>query len=74
MDQEIEGINNSWGYFFSRLKCFSGSAFGLHYGKTLAIYRRGILAFYDYPSTGSLEGTNNKSKTTKRQADGFRNL
>jgi len=30
-------------------------------------------ACYDYPiSTGPLEGTNNKSKTMKRQAYGFR--
>jgi len=28
---------------------------------------------YDYPiSTGPLEGTNNKIRTIKRQADGFR--
>jgi transposase len=33
----------------------------------------GILAWYDYPiSTGPLEGTNNKIKTMKRQAYGFR--
>ena len=32
-----------------------------------------ILAYYDYPiSTGPLEGTNNKIKTMKRQAYGFR--
>lgn len=41
--------------------------------KTLAAYRSGILAWYDYPiSTGPLEGTNNKIKTLKRQAYGFR--
>jgi transposase len=40
---------------------------------TLAMYRSGILAYYDYPiSTGPLEGTNNKIKTMKRQAYGFR--
>ena len=34
---------------------------------------RGLLAYYDYPiSTGPLEGTNNKIKTMKRQAYGFR--
>ena len=33
----------------------------------------GLLAYYDYPiSTGPLEGTNNKIKTMKRQAYGFR--
>jgi transposase len=40
---------------------------------TLSMYRSGILAYYDYPiSTGPLEGTNNKIKTLKRQAYGFR--
>jgi len=40
---------------------------------TLAMYRTGILAYYDHPiSTGPLEGTNNKIKTMKRQAYGFR--
>ena len=34
-----------------------------------------ILAWYAYPiSTGPLEGTNNKIKTMKRQAYGFRDL
>ena len=34
------------------------------FARTLAIHRRGILAWYDYPiSTGTLEGTNNKIKT-----------
>ena len=37
------------------------------------MYRTGILAYYDQPiSTGPLEGTNNKIKTMKRQAYGFR--
>ena len=41
--------------------------------KTLAGHRSGILAYYDYPiSTGRLEGVNNKIKTMKRQAYGFR--
>jgi transposase len=41
--------------------------------KTLSAYRSGILAYYDFPiSTGPLEGTNNKIKTMKRQAYGFR--
>jgi len=40
---------------------------------TVAMYRSGILAYYDYPiSTGPLEGTNNKIQTMKRQAYGFR--
>ncbi len=45
------------------------------FARTLARYRRGILAWYDHPiSTGPLEGTNNKIKTLKRQAYGFRDL
>ena len=41
--------------------------------KTLETRRSGLLAYYDYPiSTGPLEGTNNKIKTMKRQAYGFR--
>ena len=41
----------------------------------MALYRTGILAYYDYPiSTGPLEGTNNKIKTMERQAYGFRDL
>ena len=41
--------------------------------KTIAVHSFGILNYYDYPiSTGPLEGTNNKIKTMKRQAYGFR--
>lgn len=40
---------------------------------TLATHRYGLLNWYDYPiSTGPLEGTNNKIKTMKRQAYGYR--
>jgi transposase len=43
------------------------------FARTLKEHRKGILAFYDYRiSTGPLEGTNNKIKTMKRQAYGFR--
>lgn len=43
------------------------------FGKTIAAHRTGILAWYDDKcSTGPLEGTNNKIKTMKRQAYGFR--
>jgi transposase len=43
------------------------------FARTLATHMEGILAYYDYPiSTGPLEGTNNKIKTMKRQAYGFR--
>jgi transposase len=44
-----------------------------NFAHTLAAHRSGILAWYDDPiSTGPLEGTNNKIKTMKRQAYGFR--
>ena len=43
------------------------------FARTLRLHATGILAWYDYPiSTGPLEGTNNKIKTMKRQAYGFR--
>jgi transposase len=41
--------------------------------KTLAAHRSGLLSYYDVMITsGPLEGTNNKIKTMKRQAYGFR--
>jgi transposase len=41
--------------------------------RTLAAHRSGLLAYYDVPITsGPMEGTNNKIKTMKRQAYGFR--
>jgi len=44
-----------------------------NFAKTLRFHALGILAYYDHPiSTGPLEGTNNKIKTMKRQAYGFR--
>ena len=53
----------------------SGIAMLQKFARTLAAHRTGILAYYDYPiSTGPLEGTNNKIKTMKRQAYGFRDL
>ncbi len=53
----------------------SGISTLIKFAKTVALYRSGILAYYDYPiSTGPLEGTNNKIKTMKRQAYGFRDL
>lgn len=43
------------------------------FANMLVAHRTGILAWYDYPiSTGPLEGLNNKIKTMKRQAYGFR--
>ena len=51
----------------------SGIRMLMKFAKTMATHRTGILAYYDYPiSTGPLEGTNNKIKTMKRQAYGFR--
>jgi transposase len=45
----------------------------IRFAKTLRLHAHGILAWYDFPiSTGPLEGTNNKIKTMKRQAYGFR--
>ena len=43
------------------------------FSRTLRLHAQGILDWYDYPiSTAALEGTNNKIKTMKRQAYGFR--
>jgi transposase len=43
--------------------------------KTLAAHRSGLLAYYDVMiSSGPMEGTNNKIKTMKRQAYGFRDM
>jgi transposase len=51
----------------------SGIRMLMNFAKTLTVYREGILNYYDYRiSTGPLEGTNNKIKTMKRQAYGFR--
>jgi transposase len=56
-----------------RLAGMTGILILMNFAKTLATYREGILAWYDYRiSTGPLEGTNNKIKTMKRQAYGFR--
>ena len=45
------------------------------FAKTLAIHRRGLLAWYYYRiSTGPLEGTNNKIRALTRQAYGFRDI
>jgi transposase len=43
------------------------------FARTLRFHAHGLLAYYDYEiSTGPLEGVNNKIKTMKRQAYGFR--
>jgi transposase len=47
----------------------------MKFANTLGAHRTGILAYYDHRiSTGPLEGTNNKIKTMKRQAYGFRDM
>jgi transposase len=51
----------------------SGVRMLINFAKTIRGHAWGILAYYDYPiSTGPLEGTNNKIKTMKRQAYGYR--
>ncbi len=43
--------------------------------RTIASHRFGILAWYDHPiSSGAMEGTNNKIKTMKRMAYGYRDM
>jgi transposase len=47
----------------------------IKFANTLCAHKSGIFAYYDYPiSTGPLEGTNNKIKTLKRQAYGYRDV
>jgi transposase len=51
----------------------SGIRILIQMAETLERHRSGLLAYYRYPvSTGPLEGTNNKIKTMRRQAYGFR--
>ena len=51
----------------------SGISMLKKFATTLERHKDGILAYYDFRiSTGPLEGTNNKIKTMKRQAYGFR--
>lgn len=45
------------------------------FAKTLAALQSVILSYYDYRiSSAPLEGTNNKIKTMKRMAYGFRDI
>ena len=45
------------------------------FANTLSAHRTDILAYFDHRiSTGPLEGTNNKIKTMKRQAYGYRDM
>jgi transposase len=51
----------------------SGIPMLVRFAATLEKHQEGVLNYYNYPiSTGPLEGTNNKIKTMKRQAYGFR--
>lgn len=51
----------------------SGAKMLRQMAKTLSAHRDGLLAYYDVMITsGPMEGTNNKIKTMKRQAYGFR--
>lgn len=53
----------------------SGITLLKNFAHTVAAHREGILAWYDDKiSTGPLEGTNNKIKTMKRQAYGYRDI
>ena len=53
----------------------SGIKMLMKFAKTLAAFQSGILSYYDYRiSSASLEGTNNKIKTMKRMAYGFRDI
>ncbi len=53
----------------------SGIALLMTIANTLATHSFGILAWYGHPiSSGPMEGTNNKIKTMKRQAYGYRDL
>jgi len=67
--KEAEKVLDEW----IRKASSSGIAMLRTMAKTLSSYKSGILNYYDFPiSTGPLEGTNNKIKTMKRQAYGFR--
>ena len=53
----------------------SGIRMLIKFAKTIAAFQAGILSYYDYRiSSAPLEGTNNKIKTMKRMAYGFRDM
>lgn len=67
--QDAEDVLNNW------VKQAEDSKVPLlkKFANTLLAHKTGILAWYDYHiSTGKLEGINNKIKTMKRQAYGYR--
>ncbi|MBL4886710.1 MAG: transposase, partial [Planctomycetaceae bacterium] len=68
--QQAANLLNSW----CRQAESSGVMILQKFAKTLQGFRSGILVWYDHPiSTGPLEGLNNKIKTLKRTAYGYRN-
>lgn len=72
---EQEDKASAGALLFDWVRRAEASGIGLlkRFAKTVALHREGILAWYDDKiSTGPLEGTNNKIKTMKRQAYGFR--
>jgi len=72
-EQDDEGEATAFLLHWLALAETSGVKMLVGLAKTLRKHAVGLLAYYDYPiSTGPLEGTNNKIKTMKRQAYGFR--
>ena len=68
---EAEGMLKDWIEFAESLEIKEMRDFA----KTLRRHALGILAYYDCEiTTGPLEGINNKIKTMKRQAYGFRDM
>jgi len=69
--QEAEKFLGKWVAKAIASKIFRLRKFAI----TLLTHRTGIFSWYDYPiSTGPLEGLNNKIKTMKRQAYGYRDM
>jgi transposase len=69
--EEAEKVLSDW----TEKAQSSGIKMLMKFAKTLAGYKSGILAYYDFRiSSGPLEGTNNKIKTMKRMAYGFRDM
>ena len=72
-EQDDEEQATAWLLDWVRRAESSGIRMLKNFAKTIRAHALQILAYYDYPiSTGPLEGTNNKIKTMKRQAYGFR--
>jgi transposase len=69
--EEAEKVLSDW----TEKAQSSGIKILMKFAKTLAGYKSGVLAYYDFRiSSGPLEGTNNKIKTMKRMAYGFRDM